>query len=134
MRKWFYFFLTLMFLNTNCSNTPKEISEEKTELSHEAKTIILKKYEEATQILSVKHNIPDDKARLITMEYIKIYVPHIYMMVSGVEDNRLAEKIIKPDEELTDFIQRLAQSTGQPNDIVASYVFDLKLFLKSKSD
>jgi len=123
-----------MILFTSCGAERKESSKENIELSSETKALILKDYTEATQILSLKYDIPEDKSQLITAEYIRIFDPVRYELISGIKDNRLVDKIMNPDENISNFIERMALLTEQSKAKVASYVMDMKLYLETMNN
>lgn len=134
MKKVLSISILFMILFTSCGAERKESSKENIELSSETKALILKDYTEATQILSLKYDIPEDKSQLITAEYIRIFDPVRYELISGIKDNRLVDKIMNPDENISNFIERMALLTEQSKAKVASYVMDMKLYLETMNN
>ncbi len=90
----------------------------------------MKDYNDATGLLSVKHEINYDKCSIITLEYIKEYDSLVHLIVSG---DSLAEfkTVLDEQESFPDFIKRMNILTGESTDKIASYVFDLKMYKES---
>jgi hypothetical protein len=134
MKKVFYLLIPVMLTMFSCNRDSQSSSTEKIEISADVIKVIMKDYNEATQLLGVKFNISGKNAELITSEYIKIYDPIMHRLITGVEDDKINEKIFNPDETLTEFINRVYMLTGEPKEKISSYLLELKMYLKTMDE
>lgn len=131
MKRILFLALPIMTLFYSCNGDSQKVSSESKELSSELREFLMKDYNEATQLFAAKYNISEKNSKLITAEYIKIFDPVMQQTITGIDDDRFLEKFIKPDESISEFIDRLTILSGEPKNIVSSYVIDLKLYMKS---
>lgn len=125
--------IAIILIIVSCSN-PKagnaDQSSEKKLPQKELKEIVMKDYNDAAELFSIKYDISRKNSETIIQEYIIIYDPLINQILTGNKDIRIGEKLLKPEESLYEFINRMNKITGEDPAKISSFVIDLKMYLK----
>lgn len=131
IKKILYF--TILIFVFSCSNQKEETEIRNKEHKIPSEKLIkrlMKNYNDAAELLSIKHNISQKNSNIIIQEYIKIYDLILYRIVTGKKVENITEKYLNPDESLSAFISRMNHLTGEESVKISAFIIDLKSYME----
>lgn len=133
-------FVLILYTCSRCdlpSNTkpePAKTDAQRIEDKNISRRILRGDYDDVFGLLAIKYGIGIDTVDYISTEYLRIYSPSEYYLITQDDpkrDSTVFENIFKPKQSVSTTINYLGEKYQIENQKIASILFDFRLFIKN---